>query len=85
MPQAIVTRYLPPTNSKGSRIAARCDAKRIVIAWPYEYDAPKAHEAAATELRRVLGWEGEWIGGCLPRECVDSYAFVLVEGKQAAK
>lgn len=83
MPKAIVTRYLPPTNGKGARIAARCDAKRIVITWPGEFDdvddAPKAHEVAATELRRALGWEGEWIGGSLPPDGKDSYAFVLRE------
>jgi hypothetical protein len=71
--QAITTRFLPPTNHRGARIVARCQARRIVV--PYEYGGD-AHAKAAEKLANLLGWKGTWVGGGLPEGTGD--CFVLV-------
>ena len=62
--QAIATRYLGPTNSRGSRIKASCSAGTITL--PYDYaERDGGHYAAAVALIRKLGWEnnGTWYRG----------------------
>mgnify|MGYP001766509437 CR=1 FL=1 len=77
--QAIQTRYIGPTNTRGSRIRAWCAAGSIVIPFPYEADSQQAaHRIAAEALQHRLGWTGDnygqLLGGCLPS---GDYAFVL--------
>ena len=68
--QAIITKYLGPTNNKGSRIKASCAAGSITIPYPYELDTTMAHNYAANQLANNLGWNnqyyGELITGQLP-------------------
>jgi hypothetical protein len=59
--QAIVTRYLGPTNTKGARIVAECDAGRRVVSYGHASSEPHAH--AVLELLLELGWGGRWIEG----------------------
>lgn len=74
--QSIVTKYHGPTNTKGSRLAARCAAKRIVVAYDYELNAGENHAAAAAALAAAMGWSGKLIGG----QCADSsMCFVFVD------
>jgi hypothetical protein len=54
--QAITTSYRGPTDSKGSRVIARCEAKRISVPWDYALDAGANHAAAALQLMDQLGW-----------------------------
>lgn len=82
MRQAIVTRFMGPTNYNGSRVLARCDAKRVVVPWSYELDTEANHLVAARTLALQLGWlEGDppWYldGGSLPIPGWD-YAFILL-------
>ena len=83
--QAIVTRYLGPTNYRGSRIKATADAGSITISYPHELSGEDVHRAAAEALRAKLGWDTDHgyrpmrlVGGGLPDSMRDSYAFVLV-------
>lgn len=64
--QAIITRYLPPTNTRGARIKATAAAGSISIPYPHEFYVEDAHRAAAIALREKLGWTGELTTGCLP-------------------
>ena len=68
--QAIVTKYHGPTNSKGSRIKATCDAGSVTIPYPHELSGEDKHRAAADKLVAKLGWTdkfyGELVGGGLP-------------------
>lgn len=74
--QSIVTKYHGPTNTKGHRISARCDAKRITVAYDYELNASENHAAAAAALAAELGWSGKLVGG----NCGDSsMCFVFVD------
>lgn len=48
--QAIITKYIPPTNYKPSRIRAKCERGSIILSWDSELDTKDNHRAAiATE------------------------------------
>lgn len=49
MPQAILTRYLPATNSRGSRIKASCERGSITISYPDERNMGEDVHRAAVE------------------------------------
>jgi len=48
--QAIVTKYLPATNFRGSRIKAACVDGSVTIPYPYEFSGQAVHRAAAEAL-----------------------------------
>ncbi len=48
--QAIVTRYLGPTNYKGARIKATCARGSVVISYPHELNQDERHDFAASAL-----------------------------------
>lgn len=79
--QAIHTKFLGPTNNRGSRIAAKCDAKRIVVSWDYALGVAENHAAAAKLLAHTLEWNGAWVGGSLPKPLDNGYAFVWTSTK----
>lgn len=54
--QAIVTKNLGPTNSRGSRVKATAQAGSITIAWDHALNSDGNHEAAALALALKLGW-----------------------------
>ena len=77
--QAIQTKFLPATNTRGSRIKATCAAGSITIGYPHELSGQAVHRAAAEALAAKLGWTiangyGQLLGGCLPD---GSYCFVF--------
>lgn len=72
--QAITTKFIGPTDTKGSRIKARCQAGSVTIAFPYS-DNDHAHAVLALCVK--LGWNGRWVGGGLPDGTSD--AFVCVD------
>ncbi len=61
--QAITTTYRGPTNHRGSRVIATCEAKRITVSWDHALNADANHAAAALQLMRELGWDGELLPG----------------------
>jgi hypothetical protein len=76
--QAIQTRALGPTNSRGPRIKAWAAAGSITIPYPYALSDQACHRAAAEALIIKLDWAktvyGPLLGGCLPN---GDYAFVF--------
>lgn len=54
--QAIRTRFKGPTNSRGARIIADCDARRITVSWDYSLSTIENHREAAAELAKRLDW-----------------------------
>ena len=84
--QAITTRYIGPTLTKGPRIIARCDAGSITI--PFDHSSDCAHTEAARQLViKISGygttdnprkdWLGRWVRGSLSGNAED-YVFVQV-------
>lgn len=62
--KAIETKYLPCTNTKGSRIKAYCEAGSVTIPYPHELSGADVHAEAAKKLILKLGWTGAWrVGG----------------------
>ena len=78
MRQSITTKYLGPTNTRGSRIVAKAQAGKITIAWDHALDSADNHIAAAKAFASKYGWTGRWVGGALPDGL--GYCFVLSIG-----
>jgi hypothetical protein len=74
--QAIVTKYIGPTNTKGSRIKASCEAGSITIQYPSQLSEVDAHKEAFVALAKKLDWDKyTWHVGGLK----NGYVFVLGE------
>jgi hypothetical protein len=79
--QAIHTKYLPATDSNGSRIKAKCARGSIVIPFPHELTGDETHRAAVLALvTRFLDEDSakgrrfaprRFDGACFPKLTVD--------------
>ena len=57
--QAIVTKYLSPTNTRGARIKATAHTGQggsITVPWDYALDTSANHRAAALALANKYKW-----------------------------
>ncbi len=75
--QAITTKYIPASNTKGSRIKASAYAGSIFFDYAHELNAEENHAEAAQKLARKMGWNGRWFGGGLPDDA--GYCFVCTD------
>jgi len=87
--QAILTKYIPVTNTRGSRIKAICERGSATIPYPHHLSGDEVHRAAAQALldRFMLqdenkgirwedsSWNRQFATGCLPS---GDYCHVLV-------
>lgn len=73
MSQAILTKYLGPTNTRGARVKAYAQAGSVTIPWSDELDVDANHLKAATCLAFKFGWKGTLIGGGLPDSSGNAY------------
>lgn len=90
--QAILTKYIPATNTKPSRIKATAERGSLTRSWQYDGRAEDEHRAAAAALcqmfadedAKALGegsrayntWARPFVTGCLPD---GSYAHVFID------
>lgn len=72
---AIETRYVSPTNTRGSRIIARADTNRVSIPYPHELSGQAVHEKAAYALCAKMNWTGKLAGGGIK----NGYVFVFTD------
>jgi hypothetical protein len=87
--QSIQTKYLPATESKGSRIKATCERDSIVIPYPHDLSGDECHREAVRHLLarffaedlednatpiETTPWNRPFVTGCLPD---GSYAHVF--------
>lgn len=72
--QAIVTRWLSPTNTRPSRVKASALAGSVIISWDHALSAEGNHAAAAKALADKFGWRGYWFAGAIRGS--SGYAFV---------
>lgn len=79
--QAIETKYLGPTNTKGGRIKATAWAGSVTVPYDHALDTAENHHAAQLALRRKLGWQGKYAQGGNAKGT--GYYFVNVEGTNA--
>lgn len=89
---SIVTKWLSPTNYRGSRVVAqvsdgsemerysRSQGKpgRLVVGWDHSYGVEENHKRAAMALARRLEWSGNWHGADAPGSA--GYVFVRTPG-----
>jgi hypothetical protein len=68
--QAIQVKYLGPTNTKGSRYKATCQAGSLTLAANYSLNYETNCKAAAEALANKLGWHGKWFGGATEKDMV---------------
>jgi hypothetical protein len=54
--QAIRTRYHGPTNTRGSRISATCEAGRLSVPYDHSKNLDANHRAACEAMRARLEW-----------------------------
>jgi len=78
MKQAIFTKYLGPTNTKGARVkAVSASGVSETLDWNHSIDPFDNHQAAVDKLRNTLGWDKDTrtIAGLFK---VDGYVFVQI-------
>ena len=76
--KAIMTKYLGPTDRRGSRIKATdSDGNNLVQGYDSALNSDDNHKAAAKALRDKMGWKGRMIGGWVGNEM----AFVFEDGR----
>jgi len=78
--QSIQTKYLPATNTRGSRIKAICERGSVTIPYPHELSGDEVHRAAVLALvtrfldedeskgtpRETNFWNRAFVSGSLP-------------------
>ena len=81
----IRTRYIGPTNTRGSRIRATNGARSVTIPYPHELSAEDAHIEAADKLIMVLHQHDEdRVEYAVARSTKDDgYCFYRVEREDA--
>lgn len=57
--QAIITRYLGPTDYRGSRIRASCERGSLTVSYPHELSGEDVHIYAAQSLVEKFAAEDE--------------------------
>jgi hypothetical protein len=64
MRQSISTRYMGPTNTRGSRVKAKSSSGlSLTLGWNDALDINENHTGAARALAVKLGWAGRWVAG----------------------
>jgi hypothetical protein len=63
MRQAIMTKFIGPTNYRGAYVKARGEAGSVTVPWNHAIGIEANHKAAALALAQKLDWPGDWIGG----------------------
>lgn len=61
--QAIETKFLGPTNTKGARIKASAQSGSVTIPFEYGTSTDGRHDLAVIALVNKLGWWGVWARG----------------------
>lgn len=61
--QAITTKYIGPTNTRGARIVAKAQAGRLVVPYDHSLEVSANHAAAARAFAQKWDWDGTWVGG----------------------
>jgi hypothetical protein len=64
--QAITTKFIGPSNTKGSRVKAKSSAGSLTIHWNHSMNTEENHTAAARAFATKWDWKGVWFIGGLP-------------------
>jgi hypothetical protein len=61
--QTITTRYIGPTNLRGTRISASAQAGRKFYPWQYHLNAEQNHRRAAAKFAEAMNWPAQLATG----------------------
>lgn len=78
--QAIVTKYIGPSNVKGSRCKASAAAGSVTLHWNSALNSEDNHAWAAKTLALKFGWKGNWYQGGNPND--SGYCFVCLDARE---
>jgi len=81
MRQAILTKYLGPTNFLGSRIKATASAGSITVSYDHALSTEENHRHAARMLQQKFQWDCDLVAGWNEHTGV----FVQVEKKKRGR
>ena len=74
--KAIITKYMPATNTRGSRIKAMAEGvASLSIPYPHELNSEEGHLHAAKLLCERMDWKGNLVSGGLPDETGYAHCF----------
>jgi hypothetical protein len=74
--KVITTKYVGPTNTRGSKIIARAEGvASITVPYSYEGDTDNAHRRAAEKLAAKYNWGPVFKAGTLPDGATEVWAF----------
>lgn len=73
--QAIVTKYLGPTNTRPARVKATAQAGSVTVSWDHAFSVDGNHGTAARALCTKFGWRGRLCGGGMPDGTGNCYVF----------
>jgi hypothetical protein len=88
--QAIQTRWIGPTNTRGSRVRAFSEAfpRGVIVGWDYgagngtgQSDVEANHDLAARAFIKRVGWFGTWARGATR----EGYVYVCLARSTGAK
>jgi len=84
--QAITTKFIPPTNFKGARYKAMCEAGTVTLDCDYSLNSEGNHARAAKALVEKMNWQtyGLWVNGGLCKSCNHHEVFVCVQADSTA-
>lgn len=82
--QAITTRYIGPTNTRGSRIKATAAAGSVTLHYDDSLSSSVNHARAAEALANRFKWRGSWYGGGMPDDRGNVYVCVMTLSDDAA-
>lgn len=71
--QAIVTKYLSPTNYRSGRIKAECAGGKLTIGYDHGCGIEENHTRAAHALALKMGWAGRYVAGSMPGNTGNCY------------
>lgn len=82
--QSILTKYIAPSNTRGSRIKAvqsgwsdKRECVSVTIPYPYECNQDQAHARAAQLLAEKLNWHGRYVAASLGAWSDYAYCFAF--------
>jgi len=73
--KAIWTKYIGPTNFRGSRVKASAEGVSVTVGYDDGLNRDDAHDRAALALCAKMGWPGGLVRGGRPDGCGNVYTF----------
>lgn len=77
--QAIITKFLPATDTRPSRVKATAQVGTLTLAWDHALDVTENHDAVAKALADTYGWldfGAKLVGGGLPDGTGNAYVLI---------